>query len=68
MEVCPLDQNILQSVLSLGMSDYEDAVQISSAMTLNLDAIVTRNLKDYAGATVPVYAPADFLKFLASNP
>jgi hypothetical protein len=40
---------------------FEDAVQVASALALGLDAIVTRNLADYAGAALPVYAPADFM-------
>lgn len=44
-------------------SDFEDSIQYSSALTIkNLDAIVTRNVRDYRKAILPVMTPADFLR------
>ncbi len=68
VQICPLNQAILQNAQTLQFSDYEDAVQHESAVASGLDVIVTRNLKDYSKATLPVYAPADFLTYLAGNP
>jgi predicted nucleic acid-binding protein len=65
--ICPIDASILQSALTLPMRDYEDAVQHASASAIQIDAIVTRNLKDYTGATLPVFSPEDFLKQLPSR-
>ena len=61
LPVCPIDGPIAHAALSLSLSDYEDAVQHASATASGLDAIVTRNLTDYKGATLPVFSPADFL-------
>lgn len=47
--------------LSSDISDFEDAVMVESAVRANMDCIVTRNIKDYARAPLPVYLPADFL-------
>lgn len=47
--------------LSSDMPDYEDAVMAESAVRAGVDCIVTRNLKDFSKAPVPVYAPTDFL-------
>lgn len=58
------DLYIFQSALSLNFSDYEDAVQCACALAENLDAIVTRNTKDYKNAALPVYSPTDFLQVL----
>jgi len=66
-QVCPIDLPILQSALTLPMRDYEDAVQHASASAIQIDAIVTRNLKDYTGATLPVFSPEDFLKQLSAH-
>lgn len=53
---------ILQA-LKTGFSDYEDSVQYSSALTIkNLDAIITRNIKDYRNSTIAVMTPLNFLK------
>jgi len=44
LRVCPLDRTALQAALSLPLTDYEDAVQLASAIASQLDAIITRNL------------------------
>jgi predicted nucleic acid-binding protein len=43
------------------MRDYQDAVQHASAVASQMDAFVTRDRRDYAGATLPVLTPQDFL-------
>jgi hypothetical protein len=60
-QVCPIDLPILQSALTLPMRDYEDAVQHVSAVASQMDALVTRDTRDYAGATLPMLTPQDFL-------
>lgn len=62
VKFCVTDEKILKNAFLLGFSDYEDAVQCASAMAENLDAIVTRNLKDYKNSPIQVYSPAEFLK------
>ncbi|MFT4093556.1 MAG: PIN domain-containing protein [Niabella sp.] len=48
-------------------SDYEDSVQYSSALTVKgLDAIITRNIKDYRNASIAVMTPLNFLKMKRS--
>lgn len=59
--ICPITAPVLEAAGLLPMKDYEDAVQHASAAVLHLDAIVTRNHKDYGGATLAVYEPAGFL-------
>lgn len=49
-------------------SDYEDSVQYSSAQTINgLDAIITRNVKDYRNSSFAVMTPLNFLKMKEKN-
>lgn len=49
--------------LSNGFSDFEDSIQYSSALTIKgLDAIITRNIKDYKKSSLAVISPSDFLK------
>ena len=45
-------------------ADFEDAVMIETAKR---SGMVTRNIKHYAGAPIPVYEPAEFLRLLASK-
>ena len=47
--------------------DYEDAVQYASAVTSQLEAIITRDPKDFFGATLPILSPIEFLKQLSSS-
>jgi len=54
-------KNYLQTALTLPFADYEDAVQHASATGNGLDAIVTQNVKDFTGATIPVLSPAELL-------
>lgn len=68
VHVCPTTHLDLVQALGFPSSDYEDAVQHSTAVASGLDAIVTRNLRDYREATLPVFSPTDFLVKLKSPP
>ena len=50
-----------QIALGAQTKDYEDAVMIETAKRIGADCIITRNLKDYTAAGIPVYSPADLL-------
>lgn len=63
-EVCAADKKVLQNAFALNFSDYEDAVQCACALAEGLDAIVTRNTKDYKNSSIRVYMPGEFLQFL----
>ena len=67
LEICTVDESVLQDAKKLPIEDYEDAVQVASAMSANLDAVVTRNLKDYKNSPLPVYSPSDFIALLAAT-
>ncbi len=64
VKICPVDSNNLQSAIISPITDYEDAVQHECGVAESLDAIVTRNTKDYKNASVKVYSPTDFLQIL----
>ncbi len=64
VEVCRTDKSVLQNAFTLDFTDFEDAVQCASAMAENLDAIVTRNVKDYKNALIKVYSPTEFLQII----
>lgn len=55
-------KEIIQA-LKNDFNDYEDSIQYSSAQTINeIDAIITRNTKDYKNSTIAVMTPLNFLK------
>ncbi len=61
LKVAPVDQNTLEQALNLDFRDFEDAVQMISAVQGKVDCLVTRNVKDYQPALLPVMQPVDFL-------
>lgn len=61
LNVCALDQAALRAALLLPFRDYEDAVQHAAASAAGLDAIITRNEKDFTAATLPVFTPSEFI-------
>lgn len=63
-KICITNSNTLRAALISPITDYEDAVQHECAIAENLDAIVTRNTKDYKNATVKIYTPDEFLQVL----
>ena len=64
IDTCGID---CRKALTSGVSDYEDAVMIETASRAEIDCIVTRNLKDYAGAPMPVYSPTHFIELLYAD-
>lgn len=64
VSICAIDDKILQDAHNSTITDYEDAVQHECAAMANLDAIVTRNTKDFKNSSVKVYSPGEFLQFL----
>lgn len=62
-EIIGTTKKEIVQALKNGFSDYEDSVQYSSAMSIKgLDAIITRNIKDYKNAEIAVMTPLSFLK------
>ena len=64
--VCAVNDLVLKDALALGWSDFEDAVQHTSAVQQGIDTLVTRNLGDYRQASLTVFSPTDFLNRLSS--
>lgn len=64
VQIAESNNRIYQNALALSFNDYEDAVQHECAASENLDAIVTRNTKDYKKASVKIYSPTEFLQVI----
>ncbi len=62
--ICTVNQAVLRAAHALAFKGFEDAVQHASASAARMDAIVTRDPTGYADATLPILAPADFLRQL----
>ncbi len=66
-EIAAINKDILQDAFDLEFKDYEDGVQCASAIAEGLDAIVTRNTKDFKKSPIPVYSPSEFLELLQKD-
>jgi predicted nucleic acid-binding protein len=61
IEIAPVDQSTIEQALNLDYRDFEDAVQMISAVQCKVDYLITRNEKDFQPALLPVLQPVDFL-------
>jgi predicted nucleic acid-binding protein len=52
MIVRSVNRTILESAFASGLADFEDAVQISCAVSQNLDAIVTRDTQGFSNSPI----------------
>jgi len=64
IKIAPVDQSTIEQALNLDYRDFEDAVQMISAMQCKADCLITRNVKDYQPALLSVLQPVDFLSTL----
>lgn len=65
MQICSVDRDILEAAISSNLRDFEDAVQLACAIAENLDAIITRNPQDFAGAILPILSASELLENLS---
>ena len=56
-----VDGSVVRQAIHSSFADFEDALQYFSALTINADAIITRNGKDFAHSVIPVMTAAEFL-------
>ena len=62
VEIAALDAKIIQLALNDDdFNDFEDALQYYSALAVNADVIITRNLKDFRSANVPTLTAGQYL-------
>lgn len=62
MMICPVDRVVLESAFNSGLADFEDAVQIFSAATQGLEAIVTRDAQGFLSSPIPVLSIQELLQ------
>jgi predicted nucleic acid-binding protein len=67
-EVAPVGRDVLQRALDDdGFGDFEDAVAHEAAHAAGMSAIVTRNVRDFTKATIPVFEPHELLAAIAAR-
>lgn len=65
MTVIPVGGETIKKSLRSGHKDFEDAVQITAASSIEkMDYIATRNIKDFKLAEIPVLPPDELISKL----
>ncbi len=59
--VAPVGRAELLRARAFGWADFEDAVVAAAAESAGCEAIVTRNVRDFAGSPVPAVTPEEYL-------
>ena len=66
--VIPNEKNDLIHAWDYELTDYEDAVQYSSALSYKCDCIITRNESDYSFSKIAICSPSEFLERITAMP
>jgi predicted nucleic acid-binding protein len=67
LDVSAVDRTVVVSALETKNRDFEDGVIAESARLAETNAIITRNIKDFRGSTIPAFTPGEFLKILEAG-
>ena len=62
VEVLPMDDKIIDLSLESDFKDFEDAIQYHTAIENDVNIIITRNLKDFKIAKIPVLTAKDYIE------
>lgn len=60
VHIAPIDDKIIDLALNSDFTDFEDAIQYYCALECECQVLLTRNLKDYKKAGIPVMTAQDF--------
>lgn len=67
-DVLVMDKEVVIQSLNSQFKDFEDALQNYSALKHgNINAIITRNIKDYKHSSIGAVTPENYLKILNIN-
>ena len=61
LSVLNVTEQDIRTALDMRWKDFEDAVQYAVALANHVDAIITRNVKDFERTDIPVLTPGEFL-------
>ena len=67
-DVLMMDKGVIVRALNSKFKDFEDALQNYAAVNAgNIDAILTRNLKDFKNSEIGAMIPEDYLRAIKSG-
>jgi predicted nucleic acid-binding protein len=59
--VLPMDDKIIELALTSDLKDFEDAIQLYTALENNADIIITRNKKDFKKQSIPILTAKEYI-------
>jgi len=62
VEVCTINELVVEKALNSSFPDFEDALQYFSAIDAECNIIITRNGKDFKKSMVPIMTGDEYLK------
>jgi predicted nucleic acid-binding protein len=65
-QVATVDRSVISMALTVNFSDFEDAIQYSTAVVNQLDAIITRNPADFPVVIPRILTPAQLIEELTN--
>ena len=68
ISVLGVDERVVDLALASAFNDFEDAIQHFAALESGLDAIVTRNQRDYSASRLPVLSPEECVELCSRAP
>jgi len=66
-QIATVDQAVINMALTTNFKDFEDAIQYSTAVLNQLDAIVTRNCQDFRVVTPRIINPEQLTQELTNS-
>lgn len=67
LRVLPMNERLIDLALASSIKDVEDAFQYYAAKEQDLDALITRNKKDYPAAGLPILNAEEFVALYRSQ-
>ena len=67
-QVATVDNSVISIALTCNFKDFEDAIQYSTAVINLIDAIVTRNPRDFPVNTPRIVTPNQLIQELTDSP
>ena len=64
LEISPVNKETIEGALNLPYQDFEDAVQMMSAVQVGAEYLVTRKIKDYTAGPIKAIQPAELLALI----
>jgi predicted nucleic acid-binding protein len=65
-EIATVNRPVIERALVSKLQDFEDAVLNEAAQMAGVDFVITRNTKDFAGSTLKVCDPNEFIALRVS--